>query len=113
MIRRFVLVAAAVFAMSASAQNSVDQVANLKAIIADKDQQIAALEQEIALLKQNRDLLDQINAQNRQIQDIQKQSIAERDALIAALARNSRESTVKRLVESIPSIAGIIAVAVK
>ncbi len=112
MIRRIILVAV-VCGAAAFAQNAADQVANLKAIVADQNQKIAALEQEIALLKQNRDLLDQINAQNRQIQEIQKQSLAERDALITALARDSRESTVRKLVESIPSIAGIVAVALK
>jgi hypothetical protein len=58
-------------------------------------------------------LLDQINAQNRLIVEIQKQSIADRDALIGQLARGAHESTLKRLVESIPSIAGIIAIALK
>ncbi|HTP87933.1 MAG TPA: hypothetical protein VMJ34_13355 [Bryobacteraceae bacterium] len=111
MIGRVVLLAA--FALVAQAQNAADQVDNLKAIIADKDQKIAVLEQEIALLKQNRDLLEQINTQNRRIQEIQKQSIAERDALIQGISRDSRESTVRKLVESIPSIAGIVAVALK
>ena len=113
MIRPFALVAVAAFAIAAHAQNSADQVANLKLIVADKDQKIALLEQEVTLLRQNRDLLEQINAQNKQIAEIQKQSIADRDALIAALARGAHESTVKRLVESIPSIAGIIAIALK
>ena len=93
--------------------NYEEQIANLKLVAADKDQKIAALDQELTLTRQNRDLLQQIIAQTQQIADIQKQSIADRDAIIQQLARGSHDSTVMRLVESIPSIAGIIAIALK
>ena len=94
-------------------RNYEEQIANLKLIIADKDQKIAALDQQLTLTRQNRDLLGQIVSQNQQIAEIQKQSIAERDAVILQLARGAHDSTMKRLVESIPSIAGIIAIALK
>jgi len=94
-------------------QNYQEQIAKLKLVIADKDQNIAALDQQLALTRQNNDLLQKIVSQNQQIADIQKQSIADRDAVIQQLARGSRDSTVLRLVESIPSIAGIIAIALK
>jgi len=93
--------------------NYEEQIANLKLTIADKDQKIAGLNQELALTRQNSDLLKQMVAQSQQIAEIQKQSIADRDAAIQQLARGTRESTVMRLVESIPSIAGIIAIALK
>jgi peptidoglycan hydrolase CwlO-like protein len=100
-------------AQQALLQNYQEQIANLKLVIADKDQKIAALDQQLALTRQNNDLLQKIVSQNQQIADIQKQSIADRDAVIQQLARGSRDSTVLRLVESIPSIAGIIAIALK
>jgi hypothetical protein len=52
-------------------------------------------------------------SQSQQIADIQKQSIADRDAVIRQLASGTHDSTVKRLVESIPSIAAIVAIALK
>jgi len=94
-------------------QNYEEQVANLKLIIADKDQKIASLQQQLNLTQQDCSLLEKIVAQNEQIATIQKQSIADRDSVIQQLAQGTRESTVKRLVESIPSIAGIIAIALK
>jgi hypothetical protein len=105
--------APAVAAQQALLSNYEEQIANLKLIIADEDQKIASLNQQLTLAKQNNDLLQQIVAQNQQIADIQKQSIADRDAVIQQLANGSRDSTLKRLVESIPSIAGIIAIALK
>lgn len=100
-------------AQQALLQNYEGQIANLKLIAADKDQKIAGLDQQLTLAKQNCDLLQQIVAQSQQIADIQKQSIADRDAIIQQLAHGSHDSTVMRLVESIPSIAGIIAIAIK
>jgi len=94
-------------------QNYEQQIANLKLIISDKDQKIASLQQQLTLTEQNRDLLEKIVAQNQQIAEIQKQAIADRDNVIQQLAQGTRDSTVKRLVESIPSIAGIIAIALK
>ena len=98
-------------AQQALLRNYEEQIANLKLIIADKDQKIAALDQQLTLTRQNRDLLGQIVSQSQQIAEIQKQSIADRDSVILQLARGAHDSTVKRLVESIPSIAGIIAIA--
>jgi peptidoglycan hydrolase CwlO-like protein len=100
-------------AQQALLQNYEQQIANLKLIIADKDQKIADLNQQLTLTKQNSDLLQQIVSQNQQIADIQKQSIADRDAVIHQLASGNHNSAVLRLVESIPSIAGIIAIALK
>jgi hypothetical protein len=100
-------------AQQALLKNYEEQIANLKLIIADKDQKIAALDQQLTLTRQNNALLGQIVSQNQQIADIQKQSIADRDAVIQQLASGTHESTVKRLVESIPAIAGIIAIALK
>ena len=67
MIRRIAWTAIVALAMTSSARaqsNYEDQIANLKLIIADKDQKIAALDQQLTLTRQNGDLLDQINAQN-------------------------------------------------
>ena len=100
-------------AQQALLRNYEDQIANLKLIIADKDQKIAALDQQLALTRQNRDLLEQIVSQSQQIADVQKQSIADRDAVIQQLAKSAHDSTLTRLVESIPSIASIIAIAFK
>jgi septal ring factor EnvC (AmiA/AmiB activator) len=100
-------------AQQALLRNYEEQIANLKLIIADKDQKIAALDQQLALTRQNRDLLEQIVSQSQQIADVQKQSIADRDAVIQQLAKSAHDSTLTRLVESIPSIASIIAIAFK
>jgi septal ring factor EnvC (AmiA/AmiB activator) len=105
--------APAISAQQALLQNYEEQIANLKLIIADKDQKIAALDQQLALAKQNSDLLQQIVTQSQQIADLEKQSIADRDAVIQQLAKGSGNSTMLRLVESIPSIAGIIAIAIR
>jgi hypothetical protein len=100
-------------AQQALLRNYEEQIANLKLIVAEKDQKLAALDQQLALTRRNCDLLEQIVSQSQQIAEIQKQSMADRDAVIAQLARGAHDSTVKRLVESIPSIAGIIAIALK
>jgi septal ring factor EnvC (AmiA/AmiB activator) len=93
--------------------NYEEQIANLKLIIADQSQKIATLDQQLTLTQKNNDLLQQIVTQNQQIVTIEKQSIADRDSVIQQLASGSKDTTVKRLVESIPSIAGIIAIALK
>jgi len=93
--------------------NYEEQVANLKLIIADQNQKIATLDQQLTLTQKNNDLLQQIVTQNQQIVTIEKQSIADRDSVIQQLASGTKDTTVKRLVESIPSIAGIIAIALK
>ena len=94
-------------------QNYAEQIANLKLIVNDKDQKIANLQQQLTLTEQNRDLLEKVVAQSEQIAEIQKQAISDRDNVIQQLAQGTHDSTVKRLVESIPSIAGIIAIALK
>jgi septal ring factor EnvC (AmiA/AmiB activator) len=93
--------------------NYEEQIANLKLIIADQSQKIATLDQQLTLTQKDNDLLQQIVTQNQQIVTIEKQSIADRDSVIQQLASGSKDTTVKRLVESIPSIAGIIAIALK
>jgi septal ring factor EnvC (AmiA/AmiB activator) len=93
--------------------NYEEQIANLKLIIADQNQKISALDQQLTLTQKNTDLLQQIVTQNQQIAAIEKQSIADRDSVIQQLASGAKDTTVKRLVESIPSIAGIIAIALK
>jgi len=93
--------------------NYEEQVANLKLIIADQNQKIATLDQQLTLTQKNNDLLQQIVTQNQQIVTIEKQSIADRDSVIQQLTSGTKDTTVKRLVESIPSIAGIIAIALK
>jgi septal ring factor EnvC (AmiA/AmiB activator) len=93
--------------------NYEEQIANLKLIIADQNQKIATLDQQLSLTQKNNDLLQQIVTQNQQIAAIEKQSIADRDSVIQQLASGAKDTTVKRLVESIPSIAGIIAIALK
>ncbi|MGD0616514.1 MAG: hypothetical protein ABSB67_02515 [Bryobacteraceae bacterium] len=93
--------------------NYEEQIANLKLIIADQNQKIATLDQQLIVTQKNNDLLQQIVTQNQQIVTIEKQSIADRDSVIQQLASGTKDTTVKRLVESIPSIAGIIAIALK
>jgi septal ring factor EnvC (AmiA/AmiB activator) len=93
--------------------NYDEQIANLKLIIAGQNQKIATLDQQLILTQKNNDLLQQIVTQNQQIVTIEKQSIADRDSVIQQLASGTKDTTVKRLVESIPSIAGIIAIALK
>jgi septal ring factor EnvC (AmiA/AmiB activator) len=93
--------------------NYEQQIANLKLIIADQNQKIATLDQQLTLTQKNNDLLQQMVTQNQQIVTIEKQSIADRDSVIQQLASGSKDTTLKRLVESIPSIAGIIAIALK
>jgi septal ring factor EnvC (AmiA/AmiB activator) len=102
-----------VSAQQALLSNYEEQIANLKLIIADQNQKIATLDQQLTLTQKNNDLLQQIVAQNEQIVTIEKQSIADRDSVIQQLASGTKDTTVKRLVESIPSIAGIIAIALK
>jgi peptidoglycan hydrolase CwlO-like protein len=102
-----------VSAQQALLSNYEEQIANLKLIIADQNQKIATLDQQLTLTQKNNDLLQQIVTQNQQIVTIEKQSIADRDSVIQQLASGAKDTTVKRLVESIPSIAGIIAIALK
>jgi len=102
-----------VSAQQALISNYEEQIANLKLMIADQNQKIATLDQQLTLTQKNNDLLQQIVTQNQQIVTIEKQSIADRDSVIQQLASGAKDTTVKRLVESIPSIAGIIAIALK
>jgi chromosome segregation ATPase len=81
--------------------------------IDDLNSKVEQLQKQIALLEDDRKLLQQ-NVQSQQsIAQLSEQFIAVQSKAIDALVKTSKRSALEKLVDSLPAIAGIIAVALE
>ncbi|MGB8506832.1 MAG: hypothetical protein WCD76_00370 [Pyrinomonadaceae bacterium] len=93
-------------------QAQQEKIDALQEKIADLNSKVGELEKQISTQDTTRALLDNNAQLMQQLAAGRDEALKDRDALIVALVKTSKRSALEKLVEALPSVAGIIALAI-
>ena len=89
-----------------------EQISNLQSENEKLKLESAVVEKEKELMAQReKDLREIIDAERKKVETLEA-GIKDRDTVIKELVRGSKESTARKIVETIPAVAGIVAIAI-